>query len=253
MGPETKMRDDPFDSQPDWRRCQILAITGGFIRATRFARMGSILEQPLRIFLYRARKADFWLDSRRRGHRSKANPRHFAMPPQNSPSARWFSEELQPHETALRAYLLARYPSLRDIDDIVQECLIRVLRVHEREQVISPRGLLFATARNLALDFLRRQQVIAFEPITEIDESSVLSDGASAADVVNQKQELDLLNQAIQSLPERCRHVVILRTIHGFSQRQIAEKLGISENTVEKQLYNGVRRCAEFFARHGLP
>ena len=55
---------------------------------------------------------------------------------------------------ALRAFLLARYPSLPDADNLVQECLVRVLRAHEREPVLSPRGLLFATARNLALDGL---------------------------------------------------------------------------------------------------
>ncbi len=129
---------------------------------------------------------------------------------------------------------------------------MRVLRVHEREPVASPRGLLFATARNLALDQVRRQQVIAFEPITEISDSFVLKDEANVAETVSQRQEFDLLTQAIQSLPDRCRQVFTLRTAYGLSQREIAERLGISENTVEKQMGKGLRRCTEFFARRGV-
>ena len=61
------------------------------------------------------------------------------------------------------------------------------------------------------------------------------------------------MTQAIQSLPERCRQVLTLRKIYGLSQRQIAQQLDISENTVETQVANGMRRCAAFLARHGLP
>jgi RNA polymerase sigma-70 factor (ECF subfamily) len=59
--------------------------------------------------------------------------------------------------------------------------------------------------------------------------------------------------RAIQSLPKRCRQVFTLRIAYGLSQKQIAEKLGITENTVEKQMGKGIRRCTEFFADHGLP
>ncbi|MBI4625052.1 MAG: RNA polymerase sigma factor [Verrucomicrobia bacterium] len=175
------------------------------------------------------------------------------VPPQDPEQARWFAEEVQPHQPALRAYLLARYPSLPDVDNLVQECLVRVVRARERAAVESPRGLLFATARNLALDFIRRQQVIAFEPITEIADSSVFTDVANVAETVSKKEEFDLLTQAIQSLPERCRQVFTLRTAYGLAHKEIAARLGISENTVEKQMTNGIRRCTEFFARHGLP
>lgn len=177
----------------------------------------------------------------------------FTVLPRNAEQTRWFTEHVQPHGPALRAFLLARYPSLPDVDNLVQECLVRVLRAHEREPVHSPRGLLFATARNLALDQMRRQQVITFEPMTEISDSSVFTDNANVAETVSQQQEFALLTQAIQSLPERCRQVFTLRTAYGLSQREIAAKLGISENTVEKQMSKGLRRCTEFFARLGLP
>jgi RNA polymerase sigma-70 factor (ECF subfamily) len=165
----------------------------------------------------------------------------------------WFAEHVLPHEPALRNFLRAHYPSLTDVDDFVQETFLRVLRTHAAGAVESPRGLMFATARNLALDALRRRQVVGFEPMAENPESPVYMDVTDVAETVSKRQELELLTEAIQSLPDRCRQVVTLRAVYGLSQRDIAEKIGISENTVEKQLSKGIQRVAEFFARRGLP
>jgi RNA polymerase sigma factor (sigma-70 family) len=161
--------------------------------------------------------------------------------------------ELEPHAPALRAYLAAQFRSLADVDDIVQESFVRVLRAHENGRVESARALLFTTARNLALDLLRRQRVVAFEPMTEKADSFVVTGGENVAESVSQNEEFDLLRQAVAGLPERCRQVVTLRLAYGLSQREIAARLGISENTVERQMGKGIRRCTEFFARHGLP
>ena len=147
----------------------------------------------------------------------------------------------------------ARYPAIADVADIVQETFARVLRARAAGPIASPRGLLFATARNLALDALRRRQVVSFEPMTENEDSSVFMDVTDVAETVSKRQELELLTQAIQTLPDRCRQVFTLRAVYGLSQRAIAEKLGISENTVEKQMGKGLRRCGEFFARLGSP
>jgi len=59
------------------------------------------------------------------------------------------------------------------------------------------------------------------------------------------------LIQAIQALPDRCRQIVTLRKIYGLSQKEVAERLAISEHTVEAQGSIGVRKCIEFFRRNG--
>ena len=166
---------------------------------------------------------------------------------------RWFHEEVLPHEPALRAWLRARYPMLHDIDDLVQESYSRVLRARSLAPIGSVKSFLFATARNLAFDHFRRKKISGTESLAEMDELSVSEDGPGVFETVSRQQELELLTQAIQSLPERCRQVLTLRKIYGLSQKQIAAELGITEHTVEAQVSNGVRRCAEFLARHGLP
>jgi len=171
--------------------------------------------------------------------------------PQSDP-ALWFAAELAPHESALRAYLHGLV-SPSEIDDLVQETYARLLRARERGPIASPRGLLFATARNAARDLFRRRTTANTFSIAEIDATRVFDDAPDAAETASRRQETDLLAIAITALPPRCREILVLRKFENLSHREIAHKLGISEHTVESQLTKALHRCEEFFASYGLP
>lgn len=172
------------------------------------------------------------------------------MPPQDSETADWFTKEVQPHEGVLRSYLMG-VARPTDIDDLVQESYARLLRMREQRVVRSPRGLLFTMARNAAHDLFRRRGVAALMPMTESDYFNVADEQPGTAEVVSRGQEIELLTQAIGALPERCRAVFILRQFENLSQRDIAQRLGIAEHTVESQLTKALRRCVDFFAANG--
>ncbi len=178
---------------------------------------------------------------------------HPALPPEFSNADRWFADEVQVHEGALRAWLRGKFPAISDPDNLVQETLTRVWKSQASGKVQSPKALLFTTAHNLAIDQLRRQQITRMEPLTEIEDRFVYEESPTPADATVSNQELEFLTRAIQSLPDRCRQVLTLRKIYGLSQKEIAAQLGIAEHTVEAQVANGMRRCAEFFGRLGLP
>lgn len=171
--------------------------------------------------------------------------------PAVSQQYRWFQEEVQPHEPALRAYLRERFPTLHDVDDLVQESYARLFRAHGVERVGNVKAYLFAAARNVAFDILRRSQIITIEGMTEVEHLPLAEDRPDAAEAASRDQELELLKQAIATLPERCREILTLRKIAGLSHREIARKLGLSENTVNNQLTIGVLRCREYFRARG--
>lgn len=175
------------------------------------------------------------------------------MPPTRSDDAHWFAEEVQPHESTLRAWLRGRFPTLTDVDDLVQESYARVLRARATGQVRNAKNYLFATARNAALDLFRHENTLAFEPIGETTTSSVLQEEAGVREAVDRQQELELLRAALQALPTRCRQVFTLRKLYGLSHREIAAQLHISERTVEAQIDKAMRRCADFLRSYGLP
>jgi len=174
------------------------------------------------------------------------------VPPQNLEQARWFTEEIQPHERSLRSYLQRTLPSLYDVDDIVQDCFTRILHAREKGEVRSPRPLLFTIARNAVRDFFHQKSRVEMVPINETAALPALDHGPDLLESICRRQELTLLAQAIDSLPTRCREVVLLRKIKGLSQKQIAETLGISEHTVEALAARGARRCADYLRRHGV-
>ncbi|MEO7412779.1 MAG: sigma-70 family RNA polymerase sigma factor [Opitutaceae bacterium] len=161
----------------------------------------------------------------------------------------WFKVHVQPHEAMLRAWLTQGFGARLPIDDVVQEAFLRVLRARTTGELQSPKAFLFATARNLALDQLRRHHVSRTDSLVEADCSNVLDDGESIPEHVARNQERALLTEAIQSLPDRCRQVMTLRIVYGLSQRVIGEKLGISDRTVAAQLAIGTMKCTDFLLR----
>ncbi|MBL9212649.1 MAG: RNA polymerase sigma factor [Opitutaceae bacterium] len=173
------------------------------------------------------------------------------MNPSHPESSQWYLTEVQPHREALRTWLVARFPTLPDVDDLMQETIVRVMRAQESGGVRSARALLFATARNLALDALRRQKVVHYVPMAGLDASAAFSDESNVVASVAQQEELELLTRIIQSLPDRCRQIFTLRTAYGLTQQQIADRLGVSLSTVEKQTALGIQLCAKAFAEGG--
>lgn len=159
----------------------------------------------------------------------------------------WFAHEILVHEPVLRGYLGRFFSNPDDIDDSVQETYARLFALPEDERVRirQPHAFLFTSARNVALDRLRRQRVVSIELMAELESLDVIDERPSASEELNTRQELALLARAIASLPEKCRQVLTLRKIYGLSQRDIAARMGVTENTVEKHVANGVRLCAE--------
>jgi RNA polymerase sigma-70 factor (ECF subfamily) len=165
--------------------------------------------------------------------------------------SRWFAEEVLPHEPKLRAWLKTRFPAVSDADDLVQETYARLMQAHATGPIACPRALLFVTARNLALNQLRHQRIERPEGAAEIDALSVADEREGAPEALAQAEDFQVLIRAIQALPDRCRQIVTLRKIYGLSQKEVAERLGISEHTVEAQGGIGLRKCIEYFRRHG--
>src|SRR5262249_33022235 len=68
---------------------------------------------------------------------------------------------------------------------------------------------------------------------------------------VSARQELARLQAIIASLPTQCRRAFELQKLHGFSQREIAQDMQISEKTVEKHLARALARVIEAMGDDG--
>lgn len=169
---------------------------------------------------------------------------------QKTEQAQWYEDTIEPHETSLRLWLLGRFPDIGPVDDILQETFLRAIKARDREPLRSPKAFLFTTARNLAIDHLRRAKVSGSESLTEYDLSNVIDNGKPIPEQVSLEQEFEILEKAIDSLPSKCRTIFRMKKVQGMSQSEIARELGVSVHTVTTQLRIGLHKCAFFFEQY---
>ena len=156
----------------------------------------------------------------------------------------WISQQILPHEPDVRRWLRG----FRDIDtdDVIQECYAILLDV-EVAAIQTPRAYFFRIARNIVFQQYRRAKVVSITALAEFAVHGIADDASCPHRTIEARQELERLHHMMQDLPERCRQVLLLRKLEGLSQRQVSERLGISENIVEKQVARGLRALSRLF------
>ncbi|HSX58582.1 MAG TPA: sigma-70 family RNA polymerase sigma factor [Tahibacter sp.] len=168
----------------------------------------------------------------------------------DNPLDDWFVREILVHEAALVQYLRRCWSQTDDLHDLRQEVYVRVYEAAARSLPQQPKSFLFATARHLMTDRLRRGRIVSIEPAGDFESLNVLLvDEVSPEHRLGARQILKHLAAALDRLPERCRQIVWLRRVEELPQKTVAAKLGISEKAVEKQIAKGMRLLAEHY--HG--
>lgn len=163
---------------------------------------------------------------------------------------RWFTEEVQPHEVALRGYLRSKFPSI-DTDDVVQESYFRLFKARAKGRIASSKAYIFAVARNTARTLFHRRRIYAPIPLAELPDSVVVAERSDVADRINEELRFQLALEAIDQLPPRCREIFRLAVLESLTTAEIVRRTGLAENTVYTQLAIGVRKCSEFLRERG--
>lgn len=150
------------------------------------------------------------------------------------------------HHASLLRHVRGLLGSATDAEDIVQETCARLLRIdnleHNEEKA---RSFMFRIATNLAYDRHRRRREQSVEDLPAADEPSV--DGPDA--ILDLDRAIDALTQTLLALKPRCRQVFLLRTAEGLDYEAIAERLGVSKRTVEREMKHGLDACQRRLGR----
>lgn len=156
--------------------------------------------------------------------------------------AAWVAEEILPHETAVRSWLIRHWRTTVDIDDVVQEAYCRISELDSVDHISNGRSYFFTTVRAIAIDTIRSARHKSSVSLTETEWSYVTDEGPSPDRAAEADQKLAQTEAILSSLPWTCRQVIELRRIHGLSQAETAHQLGVSENVVENHIVRGIRR-----------
>lgn len=157
----------------------------------------------------------------------------------------WFIREVLSLEQELTRFLHRNWRLEAEIPDLRQEVYARIYEAAFRSKPLQIKAFLFRVARNLIIDRLRQQSVVSIEGVADFKELDVSTGEPSPEEQVTARQELRILNAAIDELPPRCRQIILLRKVQGLSQKEVAAQMKISEVTVEHQLAKGIQLLAE--------
>ena len=132
------------------------------------------------------------------------------------------------------ASMILRNPA--EAQDVTQEALIRLWQHHE--SVDRPRAHLWLkrTAHNLCIDRIRRRKT---RPESSDDDAVTagVDHGPDPLRLAESNQFGGLLGQALETLPERDRAVILLREVQGLPYNEIAEILGVPLGTLKARLH----------------
>lgn len=153
----------------------------------------------------------------------------------------WVASRILPHEADVRRFIARTVRSAEDVDDVVHEAYCRLASLDDVAHIANPRAYFFQTARSVVLERIRRTRIVRIEAVAEIDALNIVDDEPSPERNVAARRELERVKRLIEALPAKCRRVFEMRKIEGLSQKAIAAKLGVSENTVEAQAARGLK------------
>jgi len=168
---------------------------------------------------------------------NEMTPQWPARPPQSELVERLFRE----HNEALVRFLVARLRSRQAALEVAQEAYVRLLSLDQPGAVSYLRSFLFKTAANLAIDWLRRDQVHTRALETPLFRD--LTDDRTPERAAASAQEMKRLQELLLALPPKCRQAFLLNRFHGMEFSAVAAQMKLSERMVRTYVVRALLHC----------
>ena len=155
---------------------------------------------------------------------------------------------IEQYQHRLLRYLVYLSRNRELAEDLFQETWIRVLeRGHQYDGKHEFSTWLYAIARNLTIDYLRKKSPVSLDGMIDglmEDERHASPEPADtrpmAWEVVQQHQQAERISTALVSIPAEYRETVMLRFQEGMALDEIATVTGAPLGTVKSRLYRGL-------------
>ena len=150
----------------------------------------------------------------------------------------------------LLRFLTRRTGNAERAADVAQDTYVRLAAIAPGNlDVRNPRAFVYRVAGNLAIDALRRDGRIASD-VTVLDAGEAVPDPAPSPEASTlAREQLRLLEAALDELPSRPRLALLLSRVEGRSFAEIARQLAVSESMVAKYIAQALRHCRDRLRR----
>lgn len=161
-----------------------------------------------------------------------------------------FKERFQKHYSRLCHIAYGYVANRDDSEDIVQELFINVWNkgkdeLPENEFV----PYMNMAVRNSCISFLRGKQDGTLSIDEHMNETSLV---ASEEHDENRPHPEEVLEDALSSLPPKCKEIFMMAKLRNMKYREIAHELNLSEKTIENQMTKAIRLLREYVSQKGV-
>lgn len=156
------------------------------------------------------------------------------------------SDLYKKHWQELCSYLRSRYgDGPPEPEDIAQSTFAKLSELDTLSQIDNPKAFLFRTARNLLIDQFRRRVTGEKYLVREAEyaEASGLSAVSGPERVLMSREELTMLESAVQGLDQRERDFLLLHRLHNLGFTEIGRRVGMSRNGVKAIIKRALEKC----------
>ncbi len=159
----------------------------------------------------------------------------------------------QEHYDDLLQFLTRRMTDRQRAADVAQETYLKLVNIDEQAvPVLHARSFIFRVAGNLAIDALRREKRIAASHDDSDGACEVACPAPAPEAALLARERLRILDQALLQLPDNARRALLLNRVEGLTQKQIAQRLGVSESMVAKYIGQALRHCRGWLKQAGV-
>ena len=131
--------------------------------------------------------------------------------------------------------------------DLMQDAFVRYVGLDRQQRthtITNPRFFLIRVLRNLIIDLGRSRTRRGPMDSLEDVQHELLDPCPGPAALVEMRQQLQLLHQALSELSENSRQALLLNRLDGLGHAAIAQQLGVSPSMVSKYIMSAVLHCA---------
>lgn len=158
-------------------------------------------------------------------------------------------DDFWPHLPALRGYLRRRLPA-GDVDDVLQDIFLNIVRRTAAVEVAHPRCYLFQAAQAALVDRHRRQTARRVSCHCELKEIDAPVDECTPLRILLAKDDIRAAEDILRGLPERTQEIIVAVRLEGMSLKSLASRYNISTSAIEKHVTKASKalsriRCSE--------
>jgi RNA polymerase sigma factor (sigma-70 family) len=162
-----------------------------------------------------------------------------------NPAPKTIAALFESEESALLYFAMGIVRRRIVAEELVQEAFLRLQKVWG--EVENPRGWLYRTVRNLALNHLRDSR-----PEDQLDEERAQQEESLPRDLLGRSEAVGIVRMLLAEMPEEDRNLINLKFQEGLKYQEISSRTGLSVGNVGFRLHHVLKGLLDGLRRAGI-